>query len=100
MLSTIDENKTYLVMAALPAVVALQKRLGLDVPGVALGEDRILVVERHRPRHPAPGHPKSSPDRPQDNSAPQHDAPAVPPRGRWRMHPFPSSNPGMTEPFT
>jgi hypothetical protein len=44
MLSTIDGYKTYLVMAALLAVVVLEKGLGLDVPGVALGEDWMLVV--------------------------------------------------------
>jgi hypothetical protein len=44
MLSTIDGCKTYLVMAALLAVVVLEKGLGLDVPGVALGEDWMLVV--------------------------------------------------------
>ena len=31
-------------MAALLAVVVLEKGLGLDVPGVALGEDWMLVV--------------------------------------------------------
>ena len=44
MLSMIDGYKTYLVMAALLAVVVLEKGLGLDVPGVALGEDWMLVV--------------------------------------------------------
>lgn len=44
MLSTIDGYKTYLVMAALLAVVVLEKGLGLDVPGVALGEAWMLVV--------------------------------------------------------
>jgi len=44
MLSTIDGYKTYIVMAALLAVVVLEKVLGLDVPGVALGEDWMLVV--------------------------------------------------------
>jgi hypothetical protein len=44
MLSTIDGYKTYLVMAALLAVVLLEKGLGLDVPGVALGDDWMLVV--------------------------------------------------------
>jgi hypothetical protein len=44
MLSTIDGYKTYLVMAALLAVVVLEKGLGLDVPGVALGDDWMLVV--------------------------------------------------------
>ena len=44
MLSTIDGYKTYLVMAALLAVVVLEKGLGLDVPGVALGDDWTLVV--------------------------------------------------------
>jgi hypothetical protein len=44
MLSIIDGYKTYLVMAALLAVVVLEKGLGLDVPGVTLGEDWMLVV--------------------------------------------------------
>jgi hypothetical protein len=44
MLSTIDGYKTYLVMAALLAVVLLEKGLGLDVPSVALGDDWMLVV--------------------------------------------------------
>lgn len=44
MLTMIDGYKTYLVMAALLAVVVLEKGLGLDVPGVALGEDWMLVV--------------------------------------------------------
>jgi hypothetical protein len=44
MLSTIDGYKTYLVMAALLAVIVVEKGLGLDVPGVALGDDWILVV--------------------------------------------------------
>jgi hypothetical protein len=44
MLSTIDGYKTYLVMAALLAVVVLEKGLGMDVPGVALGDDWMLVV--------------------------------------------------------
>ena len=44
MLSTIDGYKTYLVMAALLAVVFREKGLGLDVPGVALGDDWMLVV--------------------------------------------------------
>lgn len=44
MLSTIDGYKTYLVMAALLAVVLLEKGLGLDVPGVALGDDWMLTV--------------------------------------------------------
>lgn len=44
MLSTIDGYKTYLVMAALLTVVVLEKGLGLDIPGVALGEDWMLVV--------------------------------------------------------
>lgn len=36
--------KTYLVAAALAAVVILEKGLGLDVPGVELGEDWLLVL--------------------------------------------------------
>jgi hypothetical protein len=44
MLSMIDGYKTYLVMAALLAVVVLEKGLGLDVPGVALGDDWMLVM--------------------------------------------------------
>ncbi len=44
MLTMIDGYKTYLVMVALLAVVVLEKGLGLDVPGVALGEDWMLVV--------------------------------------------------------
>lgn len=44
MLTKLNGYKTYLVMAALLAVVALEKGLGLDVPGVALGEDWMLVV--------------------------------------------------------
>jgi hypothetical protein len=44
MLSMIDGYKTYLVMAALLAVVVLEKGLGVDVPGVALGEDWMLVM--------------------------------------------------------
>jgi hypothetical protein len=44
MLTMINGYKTYLVMAALLAVVVLEKGLGLDVPGVALGEDWMLVV--------------------------------------------------------
>ena len=44
MLLSLNGYKTYLVMAALLAVVALEKGLGLDVPGVALGEDWMLVV--------------------------------------------------------
>ena len=44
MLSTIDGYKTYLVMAAMLLVVLLGKGFGLDVSGVALGEDWMLVV--------------------------------------------------------
>ena len=44
MLAKLNGYKTYLVMAALLAVVVLEKGLGLDVPGVALGEDWMLVV--------------------------------------------------------
>lgn len=44
MLTMIDGYKTYLVMAALLAVVVLEKGLGFDVPGVALGDDWMLVV--------------------------------------------------------
>lgn len=44
MLTKLNGYKTYLVMAALLAVVVLEKGLGLDVPGVALGEDWMLVV--------------------------------------------------------
>lgn len=44
MLMKLNGNKTYLVMAALLAVVVLERGLGLDVPGVALGEDWMLVV--------------------------------------------------------
>jgi hypothetical protein len=44
MLSTIHGYKTYLVMAALLLVVLLEKGLGLDVSGVALGDDWMLVV--------------------------------------------------------
>jgi hypothetical protein len=44
MLSTIDGYKTYLVRASLLAVIVVEKGLGLDVPGVALGEDWMLVV--------------------------------------------------------
>jgi hypothetical protein len=44
MLMKLNGYKTYLVMAALLAVVVLEKGLGLDVPGVALGEDWMLVV--------------------------------------------------------
>jgi hypothetical protein len=44
MLSRIDGYKTYLVMAALLAVVVLEKGFGLDVPSVALGDDWMLVV--------------------------------------------------------
>ncbi len=36
--------KTYLVTVARLAVVVLEKGLGLDVPGVALGEDWMLAV--------------------------------------------------------
>jgi hypothetical protein len=43
-LNKLDEHKCYLVMAALLAVVVLEKGLGLDVPGVALGENWTLVV--------------------------------------------------------
>lgn len=44
MLAKLDGYKTYLVMAALLAVVVLEKGFGLDVPGVALGDDWMLVV--------------------------------------------------------
>ena len=44
MLSMIDGYKTYLVMAALLAVGVREKGFGLDVPGVALGQDWMLVV--------------------------------------------------------
>ena len=44
MLTKLNGYKTYLVMAALLAVVVLEKGLGLDVPGVALGEGWMLVV--------------------------------------------------------
>ena len=44
MLTKLNGYKTYLVMAALLAVVALEKGLGLDVPGVALGDDWTLIV--------------------------------------------------------
>jgi hypothetical protein len=44
MLFSLNGYKPYLVMAALLAVVVLEKGLGLDVPGVALGEDWMLVV--------------------------------------------------------
>jgi hypothetical protein len=44
MLTKLDGYETYLVMAALLAVVALEKGLGLDVPGMALGEDWMLVM--------------------------------------------------------
>ena len=44
MLSTIDGYKTYLVMAALLLVVLLDTGFGLDVSGVDLGEDWMLVV--------------------------------------------------------
>lgn len=44
MLMKLNGYKTYLVMAALLAVVILEKGLGLDVPGVTLGEDWMLVV--------------------------------------------------------
>lgn len=36
--------KTYIVAAALLAVVIVEKALGFDVPGVDLGEDWLLVV--------------------------------------------------------
>ncbi len=44
MLMKLNGYKTYLVMAALLAVVALEKGLSLDVPGVSLGDDWMLVV--------------------------------------------------------
>ena len=44
MLTKLNGYKTYLVMAALLAVVVLEKGFGLVVPGVALGEDWMLVV--------------------------------------------------------
>jgi hypothetical protein len=44
MLMKLNGYKTYLVMAALLAVVVLEKGLGLDVPGVTLEEDWMLVV--------------------------------------------------------
>ena len=44
MLMKLNGYKTYLVMAAFLAVVVLEKGLGLDVHGVALGEDWMLVV--------------------------------------------------------
>jgi hypothetical protein len=44
MLTMINGYKTYIVMAALLVVVGLEKGLGLDVPGVALDEDWMLVV--------------------------------------------------------
>jgi hypothetical protein len=44
MLLSLNGYKTYLVMAALLAVVVLEKGLGLDVPSVTLGEDWMLVV--------------------------------------------------------
>lgn len=44
MLQMIDGDKTYLVMAALLGVIALDRGLGLDVPGVAVGEDWMLVA--------------------------------------------------------
>jgi len=36
--------KTYIVVAALLLVVAIEKGLGFDVPGVDLGEDWLLIV--------------------------------------------------------
>lgn len=36
--------KTYLVAAVLLAVVAVEQLLGLDVPGVSLGDDWLVVL--------------------------------------------------------
>jgi len=37
-------KKTYLVAAALVLIVIIEKGLGIDVPGVALGDDWMLVL--------------------------------------------------------
>lgn len=37
-------KKTYLVAAVLMAVVVVEKGLGVDVPGVDLGNDWLLVL--------------------------------------------------------
>jgi hypothetical protein len=44
MLLSLNGYKTYLVTAALLTVVLMEKGLGLDVPGVTLGEEWMLVV--------------------------------------------------------
>jgi hypothetical protein len=44
MLTKLNGYKTYLVMAVLLLVVLLEKGLGIDVPGIALGDDWMLLV--------------------------------------------------------
>jgi hypothetical protein len=44
MLTKLNGYKTYLVLASLPLVVLLEKGPGLNVPGVALGGDWMLMV--------------------------------------------------------
>jgi hypothetical protein len=40
----LDGYKTYIVAGALLLIVAIEKVLGVEVPGVELGEDWLLVV--------------------------------------------------------
>ena len=40
----LDGYKTYIVAAALLAVVIVEKVIGWDVPGVELGHDWLLIV--------------------------------------------------------
>jgi hypothetical protein len=44
MLTKLNGYKTYLVMAALLLAIVVEKGVGLDVPGLALGDDWMLVV--------------------------------------------------------
>lgn len=36
--------KTYLVAAALAVIVVIERGLGIDVPGVTLGDDWLLIL--------------------------------------------------------
>ena len=36
--------KTYLVAAALAVIVVIERGIGIDVPGVTLGDDCLLIL--------------------------------------------------------
>lgn len=36
--------KTYIVAAALAVIVVIERGLGIDVPGVTLGDDWLLIL--------------------------------------------------------